>query len=146
MKMVKKLSLFAVLLLTMTLVLGGTLCYGAEAQGPENTAAEESQNTERSVNTQSGSKYIAAGTDDGVAYGFYIYYEWDEGYTGWFIGAELKQFVVLKGSETVIMNSFTHNADRKSSYMTVTIDYTYGGAPRLLSVTFYVDEYGEVYY
>lgn len=144
--MKKKISLFAALLLTMTLALGGTLCYGAEVQVPENTAAEESQNTERSINTQSGSKYIAAGTDEGVAYGFYIYYEWNEGYTGWFTGAELKQFVVLKGSETVIMYSFTHNADGNSSYMTVTIDYKYGGAARLLSVTFYVDEYGEVYY
>lgn len=145
--MVKKLNIFAALLFTMTLALGGVLCYGAEAQVPENTAAaEESQNAERSINTQSGSKYIAAGTDEGVAYGFYIYYEWDEGYTGCFTGAELKQFVVLKGSETVIMNSFTHNADGNSSYMTVTIDYTYGGAERLLSVTFYVDEYGEVYY
>lgn len=102
-------------------------------------------NIVRSVNEQTGTKYVAAVTDTGIGFGINLYYAWEEGYTGWFTGAELIQVVVLSGNPDFVMKEFKHTESSQNSYITITITYLYGDVEKIISQTYYVNEYGEVH-
>lgn len=143
--MKRKFNIFAVLLLTMTLIFGSTLCYAAEGEETDGAAAaEESGYAARSVNTQTDSvpKSVYLGST-GAWIDIRLEYAWDEGYTGWFTGASHTLTCVPSDVNLILWSvSFSGTG---SSYVTVTVDYSANNIREEVTKVFYVDGYGDVY-
>ena len=128
----KKLNIIAAAVLILTLMFGSTLCYAAEGTAK---LAEESRAIARSQ-SESG---VFAFSDDNTTIYVRLYWEWNEGYTGWFRSAA---FVNMTSG---VMTGFSFSDTGNSSYITVSVSYEYGGKLWTASQQFYVDEYGSVY-
>lgn len=137
----KNLKIFMELILAMTLIFGNTLCYASDGEVVE----VNDNNAFGLARSQQETKHIGLriSNTDIVVY-FDLHYAWEEGYTSWFTGAELKADV--PDGHTVIIYGLTHNADGNSSNITVTIDMEYEKLRFNVSKSFYVDEYGNLSY
>ncbi len=145
--MKKKINLFIAMILSVTMLFGSTVCFAAENEvDVDNTLSVQSNESVRVARSMTNSKIVAINVGDtGVIAYVNLNYAWDEGYTGWFTDAS---FVITQCSAGTrwIYQGFSKSPTGNSSYITVTVSYIINDMPYSVSETFYVDEWGELYY
>ena len=146
--MKKKINLFIAMILSVTMLFGSTVCFAAENDmDVDNTLSVQSNESVRVARSMTNSKIVAINVGDtGVIAYVNLNYAWDEGYTGWFTGANLNGVYTPNGISVEFKGLGTSETGN-SSYITVTATVELNGDfMYTVSGTFYVDEWGEVYY
>ena len=146
--MKKKINLFIAMILSVTMLFGSTVCFAAENDAEvDNTLSVQSNESVRVAGSMTNSKIVAINVGDtGVIAYVNLNYAWDEGYTGWFTGANLNGVYTPNGISVEFKGLGTSETGN-SSYITVTATVELNGDfMYTVSGTFYVDECGEVYY
>ena len=145
--MKKKINLFIAMILSVTMLFGSTVCFAAENDAEvDNTLSVQSNESVRAARSMTGKKTVAMGVrDTGVIVYVDLYFAYDSGYTGWFTDAS---FVITQCSAGTrwIYQGFSKSLTGNSSYITVMVSYIINDMPYSVSETFYVDEWGELYY
>ena len=146
--MKKKINLFIAMILSVTMLFGSTVCFAAENDvDVDNTLSVQSNESVRVAGSMTNSKIVSINVGDtGVIAYVNLNYAWDEGYTGWFTGANLNGVYTPNGISVEFKGLGTSETGN-SSYITVTATVELNGDfMYTVSGTFYVDECGEVYY
>ncbi len=146
--MKKKINLFIAMILSVTMLFGSTVCFAAENDvDVDNTLSVQSNESVRAARSMTGKKTVAMGVrDTGVIVYVDLYFAYDSGYTGWFTGANLNGVYTPNGISVEFKGLGTSETGN-SSYITVTATVELNGDfMYTVSGTFYVDEWGEVYY